>query len=96
MNYVIRALTSRYAAFRGRARRLEYWLFILIMTVASWVLVYFDVLTGSLGPYGFGLLSSLFVFATFIPSLCVSVRRLHDSDRRGWWVLIFFVPLIGW
>jgi uncharacterized membrane protein YhaH (DUF805 family) len=82
---------SNYVNFRGRARRSEFWYWQLFLVVGGLVAEVFD--------YGTGLrmspLSSLFWLATFIPDLAVYVRRLHDTDRSGWWLLLFFVPLIG-
>lgn len=86
----------QYAVFKGRARRKEYWFFFLFNLIASLVLTVVDFITGSLDPeLGMGLLSGLYTLAVLIPSLAVTVRRLHDTDRTGWWLLIGLVPLIG-
>jgi uncharacterized membrane protein YhaH (DUF805 family) len=81
---------SNYATFRGRARRSEYWWFTLFIIIASSVLGLVDSLL-----FGRQILSALFGLATFIPILAVTVRRLHDVDRSGWWILISVVPLLG-
>jgi uncharacterized membrane protein YhaH (DUF805 family) len=96
LSWFIEAL-RKYAVFGGRSRRKEYWFFVLFVVVISTVLTSVD---GLIGAYdrstGVGLLSAIFSLAILIPSISVSVRRLHDIDRTGWWVLIGLVPLIGW
>ena len=95
MNWYLQAL-KQYAVFKGRARRKEYWFFALFNLIVSVVLTVVDYMTGSLDPeLGVGLLSGIYSLAILIPSLAVTVRRLHDTDRTGWWVLIAFIPLIG-
>jgi uncharacterized membrane protein YhaH (DUF805 family) len=87
---------KKYADFSGRARRMEYWMFSLINLLIICGLVIVDATLGfEIGDEELGLLSSIYVLAVLIPSLAVSVRRLHDTDRSGWWVLIGIVPLIG-
>jgi len=87
---------KQYAVFKGRARRKEYWFFILFNLIASLVLTVVDFMTGSLdAELGMGLLSGLYSLAVLIPSLAVTVRRLHDTGRTGWWLLIGLIPLIG-
>jgi uncharacterized membrane protein YhaH (DUF805 family) len=88
-----KACFSKYVTFSGRARRAEYWWFILATILVSLVLGFIDGLLGLGGE--FGLLSSIWSLAVFLPSLAVGVRRLHDTDRSGWWMLISFLPLIG-
>lgn len=96
MSWFIEAL-KKYAVFSGRSRRKEYWYFVLFVVIISVVL---SIIDASIGTYsrssGAGLLSGLFSLAVLIPSIAVSVRRLHDIDRTGWWVLISLVPLVGW
>ena len=95
MNWYLSVL-KQYAVFKGRARRKEYWFFILFNLIASLVLTVVDYMTGSLNAeLGMGLLSGLYSLAVLIPSLAVTVRRLHDTDRTGWWILIGLIPLIG-
>lgn len=89
MNWYL-AVLKKYAQFSGRARRTEYWMFVLFNIIISAVL---GVIEGVIGTSGaIGLLYSL---AVLIPALAVSVRRLHDTDRSGWWLLIALVPLFG-
>lgn len=87
---------KKYAVFTGRARRKEYWYFVLFNFLIALVLGFID---GLLGLHaegsGFGVLGGLYSLAVFVPSLAVGVRRLHDTGRSGWWLLIGFIPLIG-
>jgi uncharacterized membrane protein YhaH (DUF805 family) len=96
MSWFVEAL-KKYAVFSGRSRRKEYWFFVLFVVIISIVL---NIIDGLFGAYdrsmGAGLLSTIFSLAILIPSIAVSVRRLHDIDRTGWWVLIALVPLVGW
>ena len=95
MNWYLLAL-KQFAVFKGRSRRKEYWFFALFNLIVSVVLTAVDYATGSLDPeYGVGLLSGIYSLVILIPSLAVTVRRLHDTSRTGWWVLIAFVPFIG-
>ena len=87
---------KKYAVFSGRARRKEYWMFILFNIIITVVLALIDYLTGTFSPRaGVGLLGGLYALAVLIPSLAVTVRRLHDTDRTGWWILIGLIPVIG-
>lgn len=95
MNWYIDVL-KKYAVFSGRARRKEYWMFILISTIITIVLSAIEVAASLNDPAtGPGLISGLYSLAVFIPSIAVLVRRLHDTDRTGWWLLLFLLPLIG-
>ena len=95
MNWYLEVL-KKYAVFSGRARRKEYWLFFLFSILISIVLTVLDTVTGSYNAHwGVGLLSGIYALAVLIPSIAVSVRRLHDTDRTGWWLLIGLVPIIG-
>lgn len=89
MNWYVEVL-KKYAVFDGRARRKEFWMFALINFIIGLVLGF---LGGSAnGPGALGVLYSL---AVLIPYFAVSVRRLHDTGRSGWWLLIGLVPFIG-
>jgi uncharacterized membrane protein YhaH (DUF805 family) len=95
MNWYLGVL-KKYAIFGGRARRKEYWYFFLFSLLISIVLSIIDSATGSFDPEtGLGLLSGIYSLAVLIPTLAVSVRRLHDTNRSGWWLLIGLIPLIG-
>jgi uncharacterized membrane protein YhaH (DUF805 family) len=96
MNWFLDAIKSKYATFEGRARRKEFWYFVLFYVLALIVLLIVDEITGTMNEEaGIGLLSGIFILATLIPYLAVTVRRLHDTDRSGWWVLINLLPVIG-
>jgi uncharacterized membrane protein YhaH (DUF805 family) len=87
---------KKYADFSGRARRMEYWMFSLISLLIMCGLVIVDAMLGvDIGEQGIGILSAIYVLAVLVPSLAVSVRRLHDTDRTGWWVLVGLVPFVG-
>lgn len=88
MNWYVDVLKN-YAGFSGRARRKEFWMFSLIHLVVAAVLFGLGLAIDTTIPY------FIYVVATFVPSLAVLVRRLHDTDRSGWWFLISFVPLVG-
>ena len=81
---------KKYAVFEGRARRKEFWMFILFNFIFTIVAAILDGIIGSPG-----IIYLLYCLAVLLPSLAVSVRRLHDIDKSGWWLLIGFVPLIG-
>ena len=79
---------KKYVVFSGRAPRAEYWWFYLATVVVQIPLTILDSGLGDWSP-----LSSLFSLATLLPWLAVSVRRLHDTNRSGWWLLALFLPL---
>ena len=92
MNWFIAAL-KKYAVFSGRARRSEYWYFVLFYLLIYVALAFVDGMLN--GAANFGLLSTIFSLGMLIPSISVGVRRLHDTDRSGWWLLVSLVPVIG-
>ena len=95
MNWYLEVL-KKYATFNGRARRKEYWFFALFNFIISIVLMVIDGVTGTLNAeVGIGMLGGIYTLAILIPSIAVSVRRLHDTDRSGWWLLIILIPFIG-
>lgn len=95
MNWYL-AVWKKFADFSGRARRKEYWLFVLFNLLVTVVLMFADNALGLFSQdVGLGLLSGLYSLAVLIPSLSVAVRRLHDTGRSGWWILIGLVPCIG-
>jgi uncharacterized membrane protein YhaH (DUF805 family) len=89
MNWYLDVL-KKYAVFQGRARRKEYWMFVLFNILAGILLLIIDIFIGL-----FGMLSFIYSVGVIIPSLAVCVRRLHDTGRTGWWILIGLIPLIG-
>lgn len=95
MNWYFHVLKN-YAVFRGRARRKEYWYFFLTNVVISIVLAFLDNAMGNSGAgEGAGALGTVYSLAILIPSIAVGVRRLHDTGRNGWWMLLGLIPLVG-
>lgn len=88
MKWYIDAL-KKYAVFSGRARRKEYWMYTLFNCIAFAVLVFVGFAVGTLIPY------FLYLIAIILPTLAVGVRRLHDTGKSGWLMLIILIPLIG-
>lgn len=86
---------KKYVAFSGRASRPEFWWFFLINLIVSIVLTVADMQLGLIAAGGVAITSTIYQLAVLLPSLGVSVRRLHDTDRSGWWMLIGLIPLIG-
>lgn len=88
MQWYLLAL-KKYAEFSGRAHRTEYWMFFLINFLIGIAIGFLD---GALGTQILGLIYAL---ALLIPGLAAAVRRLHDTGRSGWWVLIVLIPVLG-
>ena len=88
---------KKYAVFSGRARRKEFWFFYLFVMIAYILLAIVDGISGTLDPMTgrLGLFSGIFWLGSTLPAIAVSVRRLHDTDRSGWWLLLGLIPLIG-
>ena len=84
---------SKYATFTGRAVRPEYWYWVLFNVLVAIGLGIIQVVSGP--TIGFTL-RALFNLAVLVPSLAVGVRRLHDTDHSGWWILLSLVPVVGW
>jgi len=87
----IRSGFNNYATFSGRAARPAYWYWILFTFLGSLVLGFVDGLINS----EFGLVSMIFHLVVLIPTIALSVRRLHDMDYAGWWVLLALIPVAG-
>ena len=96
MNYYLKVL-RQYVDFKGRARRAEYWNFVLFSTLLSIVLLLVDTYVLGTNPMAgeSGIIGNLYSLAVFLPSLGVLVRRLHDVGKSGWFFLIVLIPLIG-
>ena len=105
----VRSGFSNYVTFSGRARRSEFWFWFLFAIIVGVVAALLDSMlfpsmmdvqtemgdgVASVNAQG-GPISALVSLGLFLPGLAVSVRRLHDVDRSGWWVLLAFIPLIG-
>ncbi len=97
MHWYIEVL-KKYTVFSGRARRKEFWMFFLFSAIISVFLAVIDEFMGwkfEMGGENLGFLSTLYYIAVIIPYLAVIFRRLHDTDRSGWWFLIAFIPIVG-
>lgn len=94
MNWYL-AVINKYVDFNGRARRKEYWMFFLFNIIISFVVSLLGALIGGKNGLFTVSLPALYTLFIFLPSLAVTVRRLHDTNRSGWWVLISLVPFLG-
>lgn len=90
MDWYLMAL-KKYADFKGRSQRKEYWMFTLFNLLAFFVL---SVVGGMLGDQA-ELLTGIYSLGVLLPSVAVTVRRLHDIGRSGWWALLMVVPVVG-
>ena len=90
MEWYLKVVRDNYANFSGRARRSEYWYFVLFNIL---ILIGLSIIDGVL--HTRGILGLIYNVAVFIPSIAVGARRLHDTGRSGWWQLIGLIPLIG-
>jgi len=94
MNYFIYCLKN-YFNFSGRATRSEFWYFTLFCLLFGMLIMLIEYMLGIGNVKETGILSLIFDLALVFPSLAVSTRRLHDTNRSGWWNLIILVPIIG-
>lgn len=96
MDWYLKVLKN-YVGFSGRARRREYWMFALFNLIVAIVAIVLDRVLGLASEQygGYGPIYGIYAFAVLLPSLAVAVRRLHDTDRSGWWLLLALVPVIG-
>jgi len=92
MNWYLHVLRN-YAQFNGRSRRSEYWYFLLFNLLVAVLLGFADGVLRKI--VGFGMLGMLYSLVVLVPGIAVSIRRLHDTDRSGWWLLLALVPLVG-
>jgi uncharacterized membrane protein YhaH (DUF805 family) len=81
---------SNYVNFSDRACRSEYWFWTLFVVIADLVALGID------AAIGIQVVSGLFGLAVLLPGIAVAIRRLHDLDRTGWWLFIWFIPIVGW
>lgn len=96
MNWYLDAFRFKYADFYGRARRTEYWMFTLFHFLAIFVLAFLSAALEAIGWSEIGLfLFVVYVLMSIIPSLAITVRRLHDSGKSGWYYLLSFIPYVG-
>ncbi len=89
MHYFIEAFTKNYVNFAGRARRKEYWMFVLFNCIAAFVVGFIA------GLLEVSLLSGIYSLAVLLPALGVTIRRLHDTGRNWPWIFIGFIPVVG-
>jgi uncharacterized membrane protein YhaH (DUF805 family) len=87
----VSTVLKNYAVFRGRASRPEFWWYYLVYVIATFIIAFIDSAIGANN-----VLLLIFALALFLPTLAVTVRRLHDTDKNGWWVLIQLIPIVGW
>ncbi|MBD3703039.1 DUF805 domain-containing protein [Klebsiella pneumoniae] len=86
---------KNYIGFGGRARK-EYWMFILVNLILTGVLSIIDKMLGWQRAGGEGILTTIYGVLVFLPWWAVQFRRLHDTDRSAWWLLLLLIPVIGW
>lgn len=95
MNWFLNVMT-KYADFNGRARRKEYWMFTLFNSIFAFAAIFLDnILEFTFGKIPYGPIYVIYVLAVFLPSLAVSVRRLHDIGKSGYMILVSFIPFVG-
>jgi len=95
MDWYLKVLRN-YVGFSGRARRKEYWMFVLVNFILTLVLGIVDKILGWERAGGEGILTTIYALLVFLPSLAVLFRRLHDTDRSAWWLLLILIPIVGW
>lgn len=95
MNWYLKCL-RQYADFSGRARRKEYWMFVLFNIIFAFILGVMDGIIGWVSTeIGLGVLGGIYSLGIFIPGLAVCVRRLHDIGKSGWSYLFILIPIVG-
>jgi uncharacterized membrane protein YhaH (DUF805 family) len=94
MNWYLDAWRN-YITFTGRSRRAAYWMFVLFNFIAVILANVIDNVLGLAGEAGYGPFSMIYGLAVFLPGLALAIRRLHDTGRSGWWMLIGFIPIVG-
>jgi uncharacterized membrane protein YhaH (DUF805 family) len=91
MEWYLKVVRDNYANFEGRARRSEYWYFLLLNIIIAMLLFLSSFLLGMFGM----ILYIIYALATFIPGIAVAVRRLHDTGKSGWFYFVALIPIIG-
>ena len=97
----IKSFWSNYATFKGRSRRAEYWWIQLFLVLTNLAVAAIDLalMDGDVDRFiangGGGIVGLVWILVTIVPALAVLIRRLHDTGKSGWWVLIGFVPFVG-
>ena len=92
MDWYLNVLKN-YFGFGGRARRKEYWMFVLVNIIFTFVLGILDRMLGWERAGGEGILTTIYGVLVFIPWWAVQFRRLHDTDRSAWWLLVLLIPI---
>ena len=97
----VKSFWSNYSTFKGRSRRSEYWWIQLFLVLTNLAVAAIDLalMNGDIDRFiangGGGIVGLVWILVTIVPALAVLVRRLHDTGKSGWWVLIGFVPFVG-
>ena len=106
-NAIKTCIKKKYANFSGRASKSEFWFFLLFVLLGGVATTIIDIMMSSysvsyfsfsnffLTSYGWGPVNSIYQLLVILPSLAVSARRLHDTNRSGWWYLLIFLPIVG-
>ncbi|MBE6071761.1 MAG: DUF805 domain-containing protein [Clostridium butyricum] len=89
MNFYLESV-KKYATFSGRARRKEYWMYVLFYIIFTVVASIVDLILGTSN-----IITGIYGLVFFVPTIAVVVRRLHDIGKSGWWLFVSFIPLIG-
>ncbi len=92
--YFIDVIKKHYVDFAGRATREQYWMYVLFNFIGAFVLAFLGGMDNVIGTL-FSVLYAVYALALLLPSLSIAVRRLHDTDKSGWWLLIGLVPFVG-
>lgn len=93
----VQSCFRQYVGFSGRARRSEYWWFFLFTILVSMVASVLDSIFGTMSDTtNVGVIGTIASLALLLPSIAVAIRRLHDTSRSGWWILIGLIPIVGW
>ena len=96
MEWYLKVVRDNYANFEGRARRKEYWMFVLFNIIFAIAAMVLDNIAGlAFEGIGYGPIYGIYGLAVFIPGLAVAIRRLHDIGKSGWMILIALIPFIG-
>ncbi|MDR3345719.1 MAG: DUF805 domain-containing protein [Campylobacteraceae bacterium] len=89
--WYVDAIKNHYFDFNGRSRRSAYWFFVLLNIIVTIVIVVIDFAIGT-----YPIIYYVYALAIFLPNLGLAVRRMHDIDKSGWWVLVALIPFVGW
>ena len=93
----VQSCFKQYVGFSGRARRSEYWWFALFGLIVGIAANLIDAMLGTVSDdTNVGVVGTIVSLALLLPSLAVAIRRLHDTSRSGWWILIGLIPIVGW